>query len=162
MFNDDLYTIRFFRIVSVYNYQLGFRVTDNSNKILCYFQTACLVIHIFVSLNPTVLPSGVAIRVFIDIPRNFFPVQCGWDLRVDDSQYSDVQSDCSSNFSFINCSKTMADSHNDDLTLIDASNLISGFCDASFTNSPLRAVFYGDVVDEEVNATHGSSPVMIL
>jgi hypothetical protein len=51
----------------------------------------------------------------------------------------------------------MDDSHNDDLTLsnkreIDASNLISGFCDASFTN---------DVVDVEVNATHGSSPVMI-
>jgi hypothetical protein len=58
-------------------------------------------------------------------------------------------------------------SHNDDLILInkreiDASNSISGFRDALFTNSPSRAVFSSDVVDEELNVTHGSFPVMFF
>jgi hypothetical protein len=30
---------------------------------------------------------------------------------------------------------------------------------ALITNSPLRTVFSGDVVDEEVSATHGSFPI---
>jgi hypothetical protein len=79
-----------------------------------------------------------------------------------------IQSDCSSNLSFIYlnicCSKTIDDSYNDDLILsnkreIDASNSISAFRDDLFTNSPLRAVFSGDVAIEEVNATHGSFSV---
>jgi hypothetical protein len=42
---------------------------------------------------------------------------------------------------------------------IDASNSISGYRDALFTNSHLRAVFPGGVVGEEVNATYGTFPV---
>jgi hypothetical protein len=87
---------------------------------------------------------------------------------VEDSQYSVLQSDCSSNLIFINfnmCScRTIDASHNDDLILsnkreIDGSNSISGFRDGLFTNSPLRAVFSGGVVGDEVNATYGTFPV---
>jgi hypothetical protein len=42
---------------------------------------------------------------------------------------------------------------------IVALNSISGFRDVLFTSSPLLAVFSGDVVDKEANATHGSFPV---
>jgi hypothetical protein len=42
---------------------------------------------------------------------------------------------------------------------IDASNSISVFRDALFTNSLLRAIFSGRVVSEEVNATCGTFPV---
>jgi hypothetical protein len=61
-------------------------------------------------------------------------------------------------------SRTIEDSHNDDLILsntreIDASNSISGFRDAFFTNSPMRAVFSVGVVGEKVNATYGTFPV---
>jgi hypothetical protein len=63
------------------------------------------------------------------------------------------------------CSSRIIDvSHNEDLILsitreIDASNSISGFRDAFFTNSPICAVFSAGVVGEEVNATYGTFPV---